>query len=218
MPAVPIELLLGLLVLLVASVLAMTVFLPTWFPEFHQSMLGDQPKAFWFLSRASAFVAFGLVWLSMILGLLMTNKLARMWPGGPTAFDLHQYVSLLGIGFGLYHALILIGDRFINYTFVQLLVPFASVNYHSISVGLGQLSFYVLLLVSLTFYVRRTITQPLWRLIHYLSFVLFVLVLAHGLWSGTDSTTQWAQSIYWVSGGSVLFLTVYRLLSKHVVV
>jgi hypothetical protein len=37
--------------------------------------------------------------------------------------------------------------------------------------------------------------------------------LAHGLFSGTDSTTNWAQWYYWISGGSLLFLFIYRVIA-----
>ena len=50
------------------------------------SLLGPEPKAYWYLARSTAFVAYGLLWLSMTLGLMMTNKMARLWPGGPAAF------------------------------------------------------------------------------------------------------------------------------------
>jgi predicted ferric reductase len=216
-PAIPLGRLLTGLLFVVLGVLTVTVVLPTWWPALSQSLLGEQPKAFWYLSRSSAFAAFGLLWLSMIFGLLITNKLARLWPGGPTAFDLHQYTSLLGIGFSLFHALVLIGDHYINYTWWQLLLPFASSNYRQFSVGLGQLSLYLAFLVSITFYLRRTITQRVWRLLHFLSFALFLLALAHGVWSGTDATGLWARSLYWGSGASVLFLTIYRIFGKQVV-
>lgn len=216
-PALPFSFVLGWILMIVVGVVLFTIALPSAFPQLQLSLLGDKPKAFWFLSRSSAFAAFGLLWLSMVFGLLITNKLARMWPGGPTAFDMHQYVSLLGLGFMLFHALILLGDQFIHYSLFQLLVPFASDNYQLLPVAWGQIALYIALLVSLSFYVRRTISQRSWRLIHYLSFALYLLALIHGLWSGTDSTTSWSQAIYWFSSGSLLFLTVYRILSKYVV-
>jgi len=37
--------------------------------------------------------------------------------------------------------------------------------------------------------------------------------LVHGLFSGTDSTASWAQWYYWISGGSLLFLLVYRIVN-----
>jgi hypothetical protein len=80
------------------------------------SLVWDAPKGYWYLSRASAWMAFALLWLSMALGLLITNRLARVWPGGPNAFDLHQHVSLLALAFSLFHALILLGDRYVGYS------------------------------------------------------------------------------------------------------
>src|SRR5581483_1549195 len=75
----------------------------------------------WYLSRASAFAAYVLLWWSMVLGLTLTNKLARIWPGGPTANDLHEHASLLGLVFGMLHALVLLGDSYIGYTLPQIL-------------------------------------------------------------------------------------------------
>src|SRR6266540_1369678 len=51
----------------------------------------------WYLSRASAFVAYILLWLSMALGLSITNRMARVSPGGPIVGDLHEHASLLGV-------------------------------------------------------------------------------------------------------------------------
>jgi predicted ferric reductase len=196
----------------IAGAFAAVVILPAWMPGLAASMVGSEPKAYWYLSRASGFVAYGLVWASMVFGLLLTNKLARVWPGGPTAFDLHQYVSLLGLAFGLFHALILLGDRYVKYTLVQVLMPFASTGYRPLLVGLGQVGFYIMIIVSATFYIRKRIGQRSFRAIHMMSFAMFLLALVHGLGAGTDSTTPWAGLVYWLTGGSVLFLTVYRIL------
>src|SRR5512132_2483555 len=109
-----------------AGVFAAVVALPPWLPGLSASLLGPEPKVYWYLSRSSAVAAYLLLWCSMATGLAISNRLARIWPGGPTAFDLHQYTSLLGLGFALFHALILMGDHYINYTLGQVLVPFAS--------------------------------------------------------------------------------------------
>ncbi len=194
------------------AVIVAVLVLPTWLPALTRSLGSEEPTAFWYLSRASAMVAYLLAWLSMVLGVSMTNKLARLWPSGPVAFDLHQHTSLLSIAFALFHALILMGDKYIAYTLPQLLLPGASVNYKPLEVGLGQAALYLMVVVGLSFYVRKQITQKVWRLVHYLSFILFILVMAHGILSGTDSGAGWATSIYWVTGGGLLFLIIYRLL------
>ncbi len=212
MPAMSFGTLLLMLLAVAAGAFAAGVALPALLPGWTASLLGSAPKAYWYLSRSSAFVAYALLWLSMALGLIITNKLARVWPGGPTAFDLHQYASLLGLAFALFHGLILTGDHYINYSLAQVLTPFASANYRPLGVGLGQIGFYLLGIVGLSFYVRRAMGHRLWRLIHYLSFVVFLLALAHGLMSGTDTAALWARNLYWASGASLVFLTIYRVL------
>jgi predicted ferric reductase len=185
---------------------------PYILPLLSSSLMGDAPKAYWYLSRASALVAYGMLWLSMAVGIMITNRMARLWPGGPAAFDLHEFASWLGLAFGLFHALILMGDHYINYSLVQVLMPFASVNYKPIWVGVGQIGFYLFLIVTVSFYVRKQIGPKVWRLIHYLSFAMFILALAHGLLSGTDSTAPAVLGMYWFSAGSLVFLFIYRML------
>src|SRR5439155_688934 len=96
----------------------------------------------------------------------------------------------------LLHALVLLGDKYIGYTLPQILIPFASVGYQPLWVGLGQIGLYMMALVTLSFYVRRWIGARTWRLIHFLSFAVFALALVHGLFSGTDSSTPWALGMY----------------------
>src|SRR5690606_36110942 len=73
-------------------------------------------------------------------------------------------------------------------------------------------AFYAMLVVGLSFFVRRAIGARLWRLLHFASFAIFLAALVHGLASGTDSATLWARALYWSAGASVLFLTLYRLI------
>lgn len=206
----------GLLALSAAVGALLAVSLPNLLPGLAASLLGPEPKAYWYLSRSTSFVAYGLLWLAMALGLMMTNKLARLWPGGPLAFDLHEHASLLGLAFGLFHALILLGDRYASYSLAQVLIPFASGGTLAGWVGLGQVGLYLMGVIGLSFYVRPLIGRAGWRLIHSLSFATFGLALLHGVMSGSDTGTPWAQAIYWLSGGSLLFLTIYRVLASVV--
>jgi predicted ferric reductase len=202
----------GLVALSAAGGALLAVSLPNLLPGLTASLLGPAPTAYWYLSRSTAVVAYILLWLAMALGLMMTNKLARLWPGGPLAFDLHEHASILGLAFGLFHALILLGDRYASYSLTQILVPFASGGGLATWVGLGQVGLYLMGVVGLSFYVRPLIGRAGWRLIHLLSFATFGLVLLHGVMSGSDTGAPWAQALYWLSGGSLLFLTVYRVL------
>jgi predicted ferric reductase len=184
---------------------------PAWLPQLAASLAGVQPKVYWYLSRSSAIVGYFMLWASMIIGLAITNKLARAWPGGPTFAALHEHTSWLGLVLSAFHAIILIFDGYIGYNLTQLLVPFASANYRPLWVGLGQIALYLMALVVLSFYLRRWINYRLWRTIHYLSFAVFALGLLHGLLSGTDSAGLVMVGVYWASALSVVGLLVYRI-------
>jgi len=204
------------LLITLAMIIGLSVailLLPTWLPNMATSLTGDSPKVYWYLSRATAFVSLSILWISMALGLGLTNKVARLWPGAPATFAIHEYMSLLGLAFALFHALVLLGDHYINFTVAQIFMPFSTVDYRPTWVGIGQIGFYVWLIVALSFYVRSSIGQKTWRVIHYLSFAMYIMGLVHGLFSGTDSTANWAQWYYWISGGSLLFLFVYRIIN-----
>jgi predicted ferric reductase len=204
------------LLILLAMTVGLTIailLLPTWLPNMATSLTGNSPKAYWYLSRASAFVSLSVLWISMALGLGITNKVARLWPGAPAAFAIHEYVSLLGLAFAFFHALVLLGDHYINFTVAQIFMPFSTVDYRPVWVGIGQIGIYVWILVALSFYLRQAIGQKTWRVIHYLSFTMYLMGLVHGLFSGTDSGAGWAQWYYWISGGSLLFLFIHRIVN-----
>ena len=217
-PAIPVQFFLLFLLSFIGGAFVTVFLLPTVIPGLQISLQGDMPKAYWYLSRSSAFVAYGLLWISMLLGLSITNRTARVWPGAFTAYDLHQYTTLLGLAFGLFHAFILLGDRYSNFTLSQILTPFTTTGYRPVWVGLGQISLYLSLIIALSFYARRWIGKNTWRIIHFASFAVFVMVLIHGIFSGTDSPSDWTHYFYWVTGASVLFFTVYRILATRFVV
>jgi len=196
------------------GLLAAIVVLPIWMPNMAGSLGGDSPKVYWFLSRATSFVSMSILWLSMALGLGMTNRMARLWPGAPAAFAIHEYVSLLGLAFAGFHGLILLGDQYIHFNLFQILIPFSTFDYRPFWVGLGQISFYIWVFVALSFYIRPMIGQKLWRAIHYLSFIMYFFGLLHGIFSGTDTSALWVQKYYWYSGGSLLFLLFHRIVNS----
>jgi predicted ferric reductase len=212
--SINLQTLLSLLLAMTLGLLLAVLVLPRWMPSMAFSLSGDQPRAFWYLARASSFAAMTLLWISMALGLGISNKMARLWPGAPASFAIHEYVSLLGLAFVLFHALILLGDHYIGFTLAQLLMPFSTASYRPVWVGLGQISFYLWLIVTLSFYVRKGIGQKTWRALHYASFLMYLLGLFHGIFSGTDSGADWVQKYYWFSAGSLLFLLLYRILAS----
>ncbi len=184
--------------------------LQTFWPALYQSLASSQPKAYWDLARTAGLVAYLLIWLSVAFGLVITNRFARVWPGGPVAFDLHQFTSLLGLAFAVFHGFILLGDQYVGYTLAQILIPFTTKT-EAFWVGLGQLAFYAMIPITFSFYFRKHIGTGTWRAIHYGSFITFALITVHGLLAGSDAMNPVVLSMYALTGASVLFLTLYRI-------
>ncbi|OJX39644.1 MAG: hypothetical protein BGO78_05140 [Chloroflexi bacterium 44-23] len=197
---------------ILAGIWVAAVLLPNWLPGITESIFGSDIKVFWYISRGSGVIAYLLLWFSMLLGLMMTNRMTRPWPGPAISNEFHQFISILGLAFVFIHAFILMGDQYIHYTLAQVIIPFTSVDYRPLWVGLGQIGFYLWIGVVGSFYVRKKIGNRTWRLLHYASFFLFAGSLLHGITSGTDSAELWMQVIYWFSGASTVFLVFYRVL------
>lgn len=161
-------------------------------------------------------MALSLLWLSMLLRLLMTNKIARLWPGVPVSFALHEFISLLGLGFALFHALILSDDHYIGFTVAQVVIPFAS-SYEPLWVELSQTGFYAMLIVTLSSHLRSRMGQKVWRSLHYISYLTYLIALLHGITAGSGTSLSWVQFYYWGSGGILLFLAIYRLIANYFV-
>ena len=206
----PMELILMLLAV-AGGAFAAAVVLPAWLPGLTESLLGSEPKAFWYLARSTGVVAYVLLWLSIVFGLVVSNKMARLWNGGPTAVELHQFVTWLAVAFGLFHALILMGDAYIKSTLVQVLAPFAYSGYEPFWVGLGQIAFYLTILVAASFYLRKRMGYRTWRTLHYVSFVIYFLLTVHGIFAGTDTTNPFVLGMYIAMSIVVYFLLIVRI-------
>lgn len=166
---------------------------------------------FWYLTRASGFVAYLLLFASLVLGLSMTGNLSGRSYRRSQVYDLHRFLSLFTLGFTVFHILIVLPDRYIGFSLVELLVPFAS-PYRPEFMALGILSLMLMAIAVGSFYARELFGYRMWRVLHYVTFAVFISAAAHGIGAGTDSGTAWAPYIYAATGLAVFNLTVYRVL------
>jgi sulfoxide reductase heme-binding subunit YedZ len=170
----------------------------------------DSIQVWWYVTRSAGIIAYLLLWLSTVLGLAVTSKYLDGMLDRLFTYDFHEFISLMAVAFTLVHVLVLMLDRYLPYSLVQVLVPFLS-PYRPFWVGVGVIAFYITLLVTITFYFRNRIGTRSFRIIHYLSFLGYIGVTLHGWFSGTDTALPSMQILYKVSGLVVLFLTVYWL-------
>lgn len=166
----------------------------------------------WYMIRSSGIVAYILFGLSSISGLLMSSMLIKKIIPTPLLYQLHQASSWIGLGLAGLHALLLLFDNYFTFTVANVVVPFTA-PYQPIWVGLGIIAWYMMALVTTSFSFRKQIGQKNWRRLHYLTFIGFILMTLHGIVAGSDSSTVVMMSLYAGMGGTVLFLTLFRILA-----
>ena len=146
----------------------------------------------------------------MAWGLAIANKILHPAVEGTFTYDFHEFLSLLGIGFILLHVIVLLFDRFLPFNIAQTIIPFIDV-YRPFWVGLGIIGFYLFLLVTVTFYMRKTIGMQAFRSIHALSLIGYLGATLHGLFAGTDSALWMTKLLYAITFIVIVFLTAYWL-------
>lgn len=173
---------------------------------------GEGVAAFWYMSRSAGIISYVLLWGSVAWGLVVSTKVLDGAVRRPSTFAWHEQLSLAALAVGAFHALVLMGDRYISFSLKDILIPFTS-SYEPVAVGLGIVGFYVAALVTVSFYVRNRIGARTWRKLHYLTFAVYILVTLHGFAIGSDTQSLLMKLVYLGSMSVILFLVYYRLLT-----
>ncbi len=166
----------------------------------------DSVQMMWYITRSAGLTAYLVLWLSVAWGLAVSSHILDKLLHRSFTYEFHQFLSLLAIGFIVLHIVVLYFDRYLPYTISQVLIPFLS-PYRPLWVGIGTIAFYLVLLVTVTFYLRSRIGMKAFRSIHLLSLVSYFAVAVHGLMSGTDSSLPAVQVMYI----GTFFITIFLL-------
>lgn len=168
------------------------------------------PQTWWFVIRASGLVAYALVGLTVIVGLLLSTRLLGRRPPPDWMLDWHRFLGGLGLVFTVLHIVSLLVDDYIEFRLVDLLVPFVA-TWRPGALALGIVAFYMAVAVQVTSLVRHRMPAGWWRRIHQLSVPLFVLATAHLLLAGTDTDHPLVLLTVGGLSGAVLLLLWFRL-------
>jgi methionine sulfoxide reductase heme-binding subunit len=174
----------------------------------------DSLQFWWYLTRAAGLMGYFLMWLSTAWGLVVSTKILDPILERAYAYDFHEYLSWLGLAFVTTHVLVLMADKYLPYSLWQVMIPFLS-PYRPLWVGIGTIAFYLSLLVTITFYLKKKIGMAAFRKIHYLSLVGYVGATLHGLYAGTDSVLPIANLLYKGTFLITLFLIAYMFVLMY---
>lgn len=167
----------------------------------------------WYLTRATAVAAYITLTLSVVLGLLRTIARTSAEHLSWVVDELHAFIATLAGLFVFGHLLTIKLDTFVVFSLRDLLVP-GQGPYRPVAVNIGIFALYVMALALVSSWLRRFIPYRFWRAIHYLSFIAFMLVTAHGWLAGSDANEPWQRALYTGGAAAVTFLTLMRLFSR----
>ncbi|HSE81542.1 MAG TPA: ferric reductase-like transmembrane domain-containing protein [Gaiellaceae bacterium] len=165
---------------------------------------------FWLLARSSGLVAYALLAASVVLGLVVKSRPLGSSVSPAAVVDVHRFLALLGLGALALHGAALVADDAVDIGLGALLVPGVS-PYRPVATTLGVLAAELMVVIYLSFSVRRRIGAKAWRALHWLTYLVFALATLHGLAAGTDSGRTWALAFYGAAVGAVLGALAWRL-------
>lgn len=152
--------------------------------------------ALWYASRATGVVAFVLLTVVVVLGVLVSRR-GRL-PGLPrfATTSVHRSMSLLAVAFTAVHVITAIADPYVIIGVAAAIIPFTSA-YKALWIGLGAVALDIIVALIVTSLARARIGRRTWRAVHWLAYACWPVALAHSIGSGSD-----------LRAGGLLVLTV----------
>jgi ferredoxin-NADP reductase/DMSO/TMAO reductase YedYZ heme-binding membrane subunit len=171
------------------------------------------PAVWWYVARASGLLAWALLGVAVMCGLLMSTQLnrgrSRQWTQG-----FHEFVGALAVVFTVIHLASVLATNDLRIGVPQLLIPFTRPD-NPVAQGCGVLACYLLATVMLTSWARAVLPWRWWRRVHLLAFPLWGLACVHTVLAGTDIAHP---LLHWTGVGMaavILFLAIVRLLTMR---
>jgi predicted ferric reductase len=154
------------------------------------ALAASGPSLYWYLTRSTGAVALLLLTVAIVLGVIDVQRWSTpRWPRF-VVDSLHRNVSLLAMVFLVLHILTSVLDSFAPISLVDAFIPFTGA-YRTFWLGLGAVSFDLLLAVTVTSLLRRRMGFARWRAVHWLTYASWPIALLHGFGTGSDVKSGW---------------------------
>jgi predicted ferric reductase len=152
--------------------------------------VGGGPSAYWYLTRSTGAVSLVLLTASVALGVLDVRRYSTAaWPRF-VVDGLHRNVSMLAVVFVALHIITSVLDSFAPISITAAIIPFISA-YRPFWLGLGAVSFDLLLALIITSLLRARISHATWRATHWLAYACWPIALLHTFGTGSDARSTW---------------------------
>lgn len=164
---------------------------------------------FWVLARVAGLSSYAALAIALVTGIALRTAVLD-WLGSNRALrGLHDYTTVLWIPLAGLHLSSLLLDRTARVGLLDLVIPFHS-SYGTLAIGLGAVSVDLLLLVTVTAFLKRRMNKDVWLWLHRLAYVAFAAIFLHAVLSGTDFSDPVVSAITWAAAAMLLILALAR--------
>jgi sulfoxide reductase heme-binding subunit YedZ len=164
---------------------------------------------FWLLARVAGLSSYAALAVALVTGIALRSAVLELLGSNRALRALHEYTTVLWIPLAALHLLSMLLDSTARIGLVDLVVPFHS-SYGTLAIGLGALSLDVLLVVTVTAFLKRRMNKNAWLWLHRLAYAAFALIFIHAVLSGTDFSDPVVSAITWAAAAVLLLLATAR--------
>jgi sulfoxide reductase heme-binding subunit YedZ len=196
---------------------------------FKEAKLGDPNfPLMWTIGKTAGIASFIMFTLVIVMGLTMTSKILLKYRiiSPPDVQESHMLTAtFIAFFLVILHFGAFLFDDFVGLRLSEVFIPFlfkrrfivSGLGYDlTLPVGLGIISFYIsIILLASSHLKNKLVSAKNWRILHYSSFLFYILFLVHSYMSGSDSDQLWLQLIYIGSLVLVIPLVLIRIFAKN---
>jgi sulfoxide reductase heme-binding subunit YedZ len=164
----------------------------------------------WYATRGAGVVSLVLLTGVVVLGIVSAMRWqTASWPRFLTT-GLHRNLALATLVFLALHIVTAVVDPFTALGWNAAIIPFSS-SYRRLWLGLGVVALWLLLAIVVTSLLRPLFGHRAWRMIHWLTYLMWPVAVIHGIGTGTDPRFAWMLAIETACVGSVVAAVAWRV-------
>ncbi len=165
---------------------------------------------FWFIARITGLTAFAVLSLSVLSGEALRTSVLDFLAKNRAVRKLHDFTTPLWLPLVFAHVIALLLDKTARIQPINVVVPFLT-DYGELPIGLGTVAFDIIMVVTITSWLRSKMNNTLWTWIHRTSYIGFVALFFHAALSGTDFDAPLVSAIAWSTAAGLAILGISRI-------
>ena len=171
--------------------------------------LFGEPKALWYLNRASGLVLLVLLTIVLVFGVMAARKSAGGHLPRFVSNEVHRALAVKAVAFLALHIITAVLDDFVSIDLINVVIPWGA-GWKPLWIAFGAVAFDLLIAVVVTSLLRNRMPEGRWRAIHLLVFAMWPIAWLHALGAGTDARDPLYLGISILCAIAVTVAGVYR--------